>query len=308
MIKKTVLIVLTIIMISCKGPEKDKTFNLNDTMNYKSKISKTQYYLNYNLFMSYEIYINDVKITNNIESGPVSGLEYLNEYILSSGKQTIRLIDRTYRENPNIPDDSFQRMKMEIFTTDENEENQAMLKALEFPKTSVPKPYYYENTWEFEAEVPYTLEGWSNGEDLTKMDEKELMKLTVAKFEQLRQLLNTGKVDEFIEENAKGYEEFVISNYYQKKWAEYDENIREGFADQRGNLLPLEHYQMRISGNGKLVSLERIDKEFRGESALLAVDKEENTLYTNRVYLFMPKGSHTLKPIRLIVDYGIAKF
>ena len=132
--------------------------------------------------------------------------------------------------------------------------------------------------------------------------------MVIVKFEQLHILLNNGKVDEFMQENAKGYEEFVTSNYYQKKWPEFDENIRELIEDQKGFMLPLEQYQMRISGNGKLVSLERIDKEFRGESALLAVDKEENTLYTNRVHLYIPSGSKELVPIRLMVEYGVVKF
>ena len=35
---------------------------------------------------------------------------------------------------------------------------------------------YYEYTFEFEAEVPYELEGWTKGQDLTKLDQKLLEK------------------------------------------------------------------------------------------------------------------------------------
>lgn len=42
------------------------------------------------------------------------------------------------------------------------------------------KPYY-EFTFEFEAKVPYELEGWTNGQDLTKVD-STLLKNKVVKF------------------------------------------------------------------------------------------------------------------------------
>ena len=146
------------------------------------------------------------------------------------------------------------------------------------------------------------------GKDLSKLDEDELKEKVVAKFEYLRNLINNGNVDGFMEENAVGYEEFVITNYYQKKWNEFDDNIRELIDDQKGFMLPLENYKMKIYGNGKLVTLERVDESYLGDSALLSVDENENTLYTNYISLYMPKGSNELKPIRLIVDYTIADF
>ncbi|WP_159090687.1 hypothetical protein [Aquimarina aquimarini] len=277
---------------------------------YNTKTPKNLYYLNIELFMTYEIYINDIKIANNIQSGPVSGLRYLNEYILNSGKQTIKLVDRDI--NPpgksNLPDNIFEKFGLEVYSTDENEENIQIVKKLDFPNIPTPRPYYYENTWEFDAVVPYNVDGWKKGKDLSKLDEEELEEKVVAKFKHLRNLINNGNVDEFMTENAKGYEEFVITNYYQKKWSEFDENIRELIDDQKGFMLPLENYKIKIHGNGKLVTLERVDRSYLGESALIALDEGENTLYTNYISLYMPEGSHELKPIRLVVDYTIADF
>lgn len=110
---------LILILSNCNGQNKNLEL-AKEKYNYNKQIPKTRYYLDFNLFLSYEIYINDVKITHNIKSGPVSGMEYLNPFILSSGKQKIRLVDKDLKLNTNIPDDLFSKMKMKIFTSDEN--------------------------------------------------------------------------------------------------------------------------------------------------------------------------------------------
>ncbi|WP_405266368.1 hypothetical protein [Cellulophaga sp. Ld12] len=270
------------------------------------KKPKNIYYLNLELFMSYEIYVNDLKITNNIQSGPVSGLEYLNDYILNSGVQKIKLIDRDLKTNSNIPDDLFSQMKLEIFTSDENEENIEQLNGFDFPSTSIPRPYYFEYTWEFDAEVPYEIEGWKNGKDLTQLDSKELEKMLLDKFKYFKKILNDGEITKFMNENSKNYSEFITANYYQNKWDEYEENISETIGNQKGCLLPLENYKMIISGDGKLVTLERTDIKYLGESALLAVNNTKNKLYTNYMHFYMPEDSEELEPIRLRIEYATA--
>lgn len=308
-LKYFIVSLFVIVFINCKGQEKNNQKSESNNQ-YIMNMQKNIYYLNLELFMSYEVYVNDVKIANNIQSGPVSGLRYLNEFILNSGKQTIRLIDRDINETgkSNLPDNIFEKFNLEVYSTDENEENIQVVKKFEFPNIPTPRPYYYENTWEFEAVVPYNIDGWKKGVDLSKLDKELLSKKVIAKFEYLRDLINKGNVDKFMEENTVGYEEFVITNYYQKKWSEFDENIRELVNDQKGLMLPLENYKIKIYGKGKLITLERIDKTHLGESALLAIDEKENTLYTNYISLYMPEGSDELEPIRLIIDYTIADF
>ncbi len=199
---------------------------------------------------------------------------------------------------------------MEIYSADENDENIENIKKFDFPDIPTPNPYVFEKTWTFEAKVPFNIEGWKNGQDLSKMDEKELEKMVVDKFQHYRKLLNDGNVDQFMEEHKKNFEEFVIANYYQKGWSEYNENIRETISNQKGIMLLLENYKMKIYGNGKLVSLERreVNETFYNRSPLIAIDKKENILYSDYVWLYMPKGGTTLEPVRLNVDYTIADF
>lgn len=118
-------------------------------------------------------------------------------------------------------------------------------------------------------------------------------------------MLNNGSVDVFMNANSKGYNEFIVAEYFDtKKWDFYSGNIKETVADQKGYMYPLENYKMVIQGNCKLVALERIDSPYLGESALFAVDKEEGYT-TNYIYLYMPPGKNTLEPIRYRIEYGL---
>ena len=305
--KTLTILILTTLLASCKG-QNNEAIKMDTVNKYDKNIDKRAYYLNYDLFMTYDIYLNDIKIISNYQSGPVSGLGYLNEYILNSGKQTIRLVDKDlFPGETNIPKDIFQKFNMEIYTADENDENIQNIKKLDFPIIDTPNPYVFEKTWTFDATVPFDIEGWKKGQDLTKIDNEELEKMVVDKFEHYRKLLDNGQVDQFMEENKKNFEEFVIANYYQKRWSEYNDNIRETIGNQKGKMLPLENYKMKIYGNGKLVTLERIDINpvFYGRSALVGVWKEKNKLYSDYILLYMPKGKNTLEPIRAAIDYDI---
>ncbi|WCC43743.1 hypothetical protein PJW08_00315 (plasmid) [Tenacibaculum finnmarkense] len=302
------IIIITTVLYNCKGQKKD-LIKMETVNKYEKDIDKRAYYLNYDLFMTYDIYLNDIKIEYEYQAiGSVYGMGYLNEYILNSGTQRIRLISKDlFPGKTNMPTKIFEKFNMEVYTADENDENIEKVKIFDFPDIPTPKPYFFDNTWTFEAKVPFNLEGWKNGKDLTKIDEKELEKMVLEKFKHYHELLNDGDVDQFMKENKKNFEDFVIANYYQKGWSEYNDNIRETISNQKGKMLPLKNYKIKIYGNGKLVTLERIEinETYYGRSALMAVWEEKNKLYDDYILLYMPKDKNTLEPIRAIIDYDI---
>ena len=51
----------------------------------------------------------------------------------------------------------------------------------------------------FNADVPYSLKGWSESSDLTKEDQGVLKKELVSKYEELRNILANGQSDKFAE-------------------------------------------------------------------------------------------------------------
>lgn len=110
-IVKILFITCGILLFNCKNSKQIKTkIQKENNMN----TSEILYYLDYELFGSYEIYLNDVKIANNLESGSVSGMEYLNHYILKSGIQVLRIREFFVNVNSNIPEDLVKKVNLNI--------------------------------------------------------------------------------------------------------------------------------------------------------------------------------------------------
>ncbi len=314
----TLLFVLVFILSSCKSNNKEQVVHFKNTKKYTMK-EKRIYYLNYSIpgIEHADFFINDIKIKNGVGG---SGYEELNPYILNSGKYTIRI--RMYKLSGSKikPYSIIQKpkelppLKVNIYTSDENEENVEKLIEFKNPIIDTPVPIY-EASWTFEAEVPYKLEGWGNAQDLTKIDKEKLEKKVVAKFKEYREMLNSGDVDSFLKERDQSDSEAYFSMYFSKKTEDlWRQNIPIFLKKQKGIMLPLENYKMNFYGDGRLVTLERIDnKEITisrtstnlfGKSALLANNKKPDDdgiqIFYDYVLLMMEKGSDKLKMVRFI--------
>ncbi|MCV6628222.1 MAG: hypothetical protein OIF50_00015, partial [Flavobacteriaceae bacterium] len=246
-----------------------------------------------------------------------------NPYILKSGIQKVKI--RAYclegtlniepyhtKEFPNELDP----ISVNIYTTDEKEEN--IHKLVQFPLTPIDKPIpLYEASWEFEAEVPYELEGWSKAQDLSKWDQEVLLEKVVAKYQEYREMLHSGNTQAFWKAIDKGLQEEFVSYYYTEAQKQETYTLTNFYDLQEDIMMPLEKYTMKLYGNGHLVCLERIDKEvfdvpaktysvrFYGQSPLHAyrevpLEEDNVSFYYNRIYLMMPVGSEELEIIRLI--------
>lgn len=201
-------------------------------------------------------------------------------------------------------------LRVRIYTSDEKEENIIMLK--EFKNSSIDKKLpYYEVQWEFEAEVPYKLEGWNNAQDLRKLDEEDLEKKVVAKFNDLKKLLNNGNSPLFFKEQEFSLNEDFKALYINPKTQEeWKSSLISFFDEQKNKMIPLENYRLKFYANGKLVTLERIDinELYYGNCALIGkVKKEEGKTFLNinRVYLMILEGEKELKIGRYYNDINV---
>ncbi|WP_237276921.1 hypothetical protein [Tenacibaculum ovolyticum] len=266
-----------------------------------------------------DFYINDIKI-RSLSSG--NGYEELNPYILNSGVNLISIKmyspNQEYLIKPeyiNIDKESLSPgIRTRIYTSNENNENIQMINDFNFPVLELELPIY-EASWTFEAEVPYKLEGWRNAQDLTKIDKEKLEKKVVAKFKEYREMLNSGDVDSFLQERDQSDSEAYFSKYFSKKTEDlWRQNIPIFLKKQKGIMLPLENYKMKFYGDGRLVTLERIDNKeiiisntstnLFGKSALLADNKKPDDdgiqIFYDYVLLMMEEGSDKLKMVRFI--------
>ncbi|MBL4746312.1 MAG: hypothetical protein JKY08_08075 [Flavobacteriaceae bacterium] len=288
--KKTIILIL--LLVSCLN-NKDKKMNTEEIKIYA---------INYEFAIPSEITINDVVLDVNFQEG-VFGPEFINDYIVKKGLQKvkIKLIHPFIESNGMIDPEKLLKMddKLRIDIVDIlNDYKAELVKKLDFPEITQPVPYI-EYEWEFEADVPFELEGWKNSEDLSKWDENELEKQVLAKFTQLRSLLQTGDGVGFVKELAFANKEYFIANYFSEaQQQEYTANLIQTYSDHKGIMPLIENYRVRIMGDGKVVTLENLGKH-RGQGVLTAEFLEEETLFQNYIMLHKPTNSDHFEIVRV---------
>jgi hypothetical protein len=265
----------------------------------------------------YEILVNDYPIHQNYKYEQLATPIYINEAILKSGRQKI-----TYRLYPAPKEfnggsdvfDSDTQFDVTVYQQDfkrPDADTEVLVKEEKLPikkiqvgdKESQTKEEfvakgqkYYEYSFYFDAEVPYEIEGWSNGEDLRKIDQ-DLLKKWVVKFYDLRKKTLENKDKEgFTRQVFEGFKEQFVAEYQDKKYIKDAWNEWISIYDNPTyELQPFENYKMEFFGDGRLVCLRQIstDVRLREQSALWGKYKDEdgNTRADfHGLYLYIPKG------------------
>ncbi|QXP54771.1 hypothetical protein H0I25_11805 [Cellulophaga sp. HaHa_2_95] len=156
---------------------------------------------------------------------------------------------------------------------------------------------YYENTFTFEATVPYENEGWLEGQDLSKYDHEELEEIIKKKNLDIGKLYNDKNLDSLIKL------EFVKSNTYNIANYRTKEDIQEIFDNYKNKILkikdiqPLEGYQMEFYSEHKIVTLRYSiiappDPRLKGKPALYYLYDEGDLIMVDflSLYFYLPKG------------------
>ncbi|WP_148639237.1 hypothetical protein [Aquimarina longa] len=272
-----------------------------------------QYYIEgYQSGCFYEIYINGILTFEHYENvGLMNHATPINDLILQSGTQkvTIKLfplgkIDG--KEYTTIDaDDSF---RLKIFKRDKKQPYEAGAYDIvkEHYATLTDGLPYYEETFTFEAEVPYQLKGWSESQVLIELDQKEL--------------------EQEILDFYKEYDD-IIQNQDEKKWvdmattreleylksAHYNDSKNSGIRSRINHFInvidsdfiepfPMDKYKMIFGGDGKVVTLKSIDRKGRAAYSFGAKfdrnGKMRKVRQSRYLYLHKPKGSNKLEIIR----------
>jgi len=293
--KLIIFLNLIALLISCAK-------NTNEThINKKNKMN-TIYYANYNFSFPFEIMINDVLLEKDVFNGR-SGPDRLNNYILNSGRQKIKIkifAPKNYN-NGLLKNKDLQILSEHsaLYKVNISDKSYNLIKKLEF--SPIPKDLpFYEQEWEFDANVANEVIGWKNSKDLTKIDKEELQQKVYEKFKDLYNQLNEGNIEKFLEEIQIANNEFFKSNYFVKSQeSEYIGNLRNSYSNFKNKMIPFNTGILRIMGNGKTVTLEIHDGKYKGMGVLIAEDKEKQNGYYNTVILHIPQGTEELKVIRI---------
>ncbi|AFT69118.1 hypothetical protein B5T_00834 [Alloalcanivorax dieselolei B5] len=262
------------------------------------------YFVDYDIPFPFELRVNDVIAAGGTQAGP--GPETLNDYILESGEQSVTLrvwAPDDYNGGQLRPRDILALTEAgdrppTLYMVDKRTDEFKKLRTLAFAPIDHDLPFV-EQTWHFNAEVPYILEGWRSSEDLSLWDREELEQATVARFSELRNLLNSGDGKGFVDELAASNEELFVSSYFpRKKRREFVANLEEVYGSLKGLVPPIENYRLRIMGRGRAVTLEATGK-YQGHGVLTTEDTKEGTVYLISVVLHKPKDSKELEVARI---------
>ncbi|MBF4519563.1 hypothetical protein IRZ71_24765 [Flavobacterium sp. ANB] len=246
------------------------------------------YFLTYIQNVCYsEILVNDIPMHNNFtELGDGETME-INNYIFKSGLQKV-----TFRLYPATKGKDFDHhtltrqtdMKIEISESDNKKRDQPGKKIANYITQTVvninayeEKEFiatgknYYEASFTFEAKVPYEFTSLDKGQDLRKWNQEKLEQKVVDFYKNQWRLINDKEIEEYFSFLELKEKETCQSVFNSRK--ELEENLSaylEPFINSTFKLEPLENYQLKFYGDGKIVCLELTSTEakMRGKSAL----------------------------------------
>ncbi len=307
--KYFIVLVLYSLLISCTQQNNNSTTKKTITMVQKDSTKKEIIYgISVSIDTPFELYVNDIAIAKEYSKArKMMGIE-LNKYILKNGTYKVKIKLLPVKRNDTLlvsPKDvanshiKFIQFEVQREPKMGRSKNYKEIQKLPLPKIEEPVPFL-EAEWEIEiTDLPYELEGWSNSQDLRKIDKEVLKKEVVGFYNHLRDLLHTGKVDEYMQLLNTYYKDVDIFDYINKNKSKKDavEIKQELLNEAKGNMQPIENYKLFIYANGKLVTLERINNDDMGESALRTLEPD-GTEYWYKIVLHKPKGSKTFEIIR----------
>lgn len=253
---------------------------------------------------TYEIYINNILVDYDFTTGRTAGEQNIDipEYILKSGIQSIRYViyPKAIKNgvlekfvNPDaeltirIVHGEYYKTKFEDFTEDYHSTSLKINKDLPF----------IEIEGKFTATVPYTLEGWSKGVDLSKEDPEKLEEEVKGRMEEIADLYRNKDIEGLAREQYNRVKEIDQSFYFYTKEnsAEWESELQEALNESKS--VELLNGKMKIMGDGKLVTVLVTDGSFRNQSIIRSrVEGGYSDFYPQ--YFYRPRAGAKLEIIR----------
>uniref|UniRef100_UPI0039A63ABB hypothetical protein n=1 Tax=Ornithobacterium rhinotracheale TaxID=28251 RepID=UPI0039A63ABB len=254
--------------ISCKYEKsKDmmKTFNREkDYVVFENK-PKTGYYLQINSQnCHYKVLLNDLLVlTYNDQYPAYSVRPGLNTKILKSGQQKLSIIV-TPQKGDYLTRNSDITIRLIRYADMSNKDDfggSTIMMEWEIPaiKDTDKLPVFRFDTI-FKADVPYEMNTIDHAVDLSKIDKDVLLEEVVSKYKKYQSYIKND-YDKFNQEVQDKILSSSIPNYKSKKEVmEVLYENKKDFESEKYNstLQPIENYQMKLYGDGRIASLERL--------------------------------------------------
>ncbi|WFO16788.1 hypothetical protein M601_003030 [Cellulophaga baltica 4] len=303
------LVVLTMVFLSlfsCAQQQKNRENKLAkaENMLYKKEVI---YGISLQIDIPFELYVNDIVIAKEYsKSRKNMGID-INPYLLKNGTYTVKIRLLPLEDNNEMvvrPKDvatsfvKLVRYELQREPMMGRAKNYKVLEELPLPQIDTVVPIL-ETEWEIEiTELPYEIKGWSNSQDLSKMNRDELEKEVKDFYVMLRDELNSGNPEVYFDYAKQRSLETITFNYTDKDKMQQSisDNINRYKQKAKGTMYPIENYKLFIYGNGKLCKLERIDEANLGRNCLIRKNGKVKTWISSMLH--KPIGSDTFEIIR----------
>ncbi|WP_123868276.1 hypothetical protein [Flavobacterium hercynium] len=257
--------------------------------------------------LSYTIAINGIPILNKYEEDLIFSGNNINNCIQKSGVQKIDIKvfppmkeDGTFEDY--IGNNSFElTIEQTAWDRNGNLEKPKNISTYHLPKIDLSHLKNYSYTHDFEANVPYKLIDWNEGEKFDLKDSLKLKDQVFHFYEKLKYYFENKEGENYSNSLQKGLFNIYQASYYTKKQAldNYTNKI-EFINNEEISLSAFENYKVQILGNNNnLISLKRIDGYNIGEGILRRYYTKNNVekVQIDDIILYKPKGSEDFEVI-----------
>lgn len=305
-------IVYTLILMSflccAKKTKLESIFNTTIMTNTTKNFAYEPIYrLKVSSSLSYIVKINGLTVGTKNQNAGNDRWFIVNNTLPKSGDQHIEIIllpqinASGTAHMTKITDEDFFELEIEN-TSWENGgmKDPKIVYSYKLPDEIAANKNIYIHNAVFNAEVPYQLEDWREGKDLNKIDSVELKNKVLDYYNQLKNYYENQQGEKFLKEIEKGIYNLAQGAYM--KPDEFTKLIKEEVSFINEEPTPLENienYKLEISGNGRIVSLKRIDGYNTGEGVLRRVftDNGQKFVYVDDISFYIPKGKESLEVI-----------
>ncbi len=251
----------------------------------KHNFNAPWYELYYRMYCSGIIYVNDVPVIMSFgkktREGGLVGQIPINNILLESGKYTVRGMMLPRTGDVKLGEDNYMSIDFNLSDIYNSKETKLNFHAkIESPDSNfvhdnspdtkhdnklsnpIENLLQYELLAEIEVELPYKLDGWQNSIDLSRIKEADLFKQVLMHYKIIHNTMIHYNSSEFLKlSKEKDYIQ-TQSFYLNSIKRENIHNDIFNLFQEKLEVLPLNENELKIEvfGNGKLVSLSRLDK------------------------------------------------
>ena len=301
------------------------TYNINDYIypeakditesNYANKLnSQIKHYKEHPIYYIrthkqnclIEVYVNDVRNFRDYEISNYITPTSISSLFLKSGSQRItvkmypvgNLNNESWGKDNQAPITELSEnssVEISVVRIDEKSnkgfDDETLITKQVSPKEATGKEYY-EFSFTFDAKVPYEFEGWTKGQDLTKLDQKLVRKKALEFYSLVGQIHLNKELDCWLKLNYPS--DIRIKGSYFKDKQNLIDTLAEYVDDVRGDdyqMEPIKDFKVEFMGNRKLLRLvaNSLNSDLRGGGALILKFGEDG-IYQPGISLYLPEG------------------